>query len=431
MTQATKQPTKQTTKPAATKSAAAKPAAVKSAVIKPIKKVTTVDFLNSMEASGRQTVMLSIDEIKPDPKQPRKSLAAIDGEISPQDMEKLQEFAAELAENGLHQPITVREMPDGTYQLVMGERRWRAFKLNRDKGIQGFDQIECFVRQDLKDKSLRFAQLNENLQRDDLTDLETAAFLKQMLDDYPELKKQELGVLVKKNGQYISRLLALLDPKWAHVVDAGLITYASLLEHYRALPEEAQKAVYESAKAEDRQITSGDIRKANQTAKTKDADKKSAAKTSTNDAANDAAGDDGSWPFPPSGKTGPGMSSELLNEVTQVLKADTPASETYTYRGNAGVGNTIKDTGGDPVIPRGMAALNSTQLHDKHEIRMSIAQLEALLSKHSLETKGHIVSCMLPTEELRNAVKSVGGEVPEDDSQLPLVLLKRLNELQS
>ncbi|MFP3617421.1 hypothetical protein SB778_46070, partial [Paraburkholderia sp. SIMBA_050] len=77
------------------------------------------------------------------------------------------------------------------------------------------------------------AQLAENLQRKDLSDRETAAFLKETLEEFPELQKQQLAKIINQSSQYISRILALLDPKWADVVDSGIITYASLLEQYR------------------------------------------------------------------------------------------------------------------------------------------------------------------------------------------------------
>ncbi|WP_218275073.1 hypothetical protein, partial [Pseudomonas sp. GW460-13] len=82
-------------------------------------------------------------------------------------------------------------------------------------------------------EKIRLVQLAENLNRDDLTDLEVARFVQQTLDENPKLKKSEMGAIMRKDSQYISRILALLKPEWAHVVDSGMITYASLLEQYR------------------------------------------------------------------------------------------------------------------------------------------------------------------------------------------------------
>lgn len=385
---------------------------------------STTDFLNSLTAPGRQAIAIPLDEIRPDPNQPRKSLSAIDGLVGDEDQKDLELLADDIAENGLHQPITVKEMPDGDYQIVMGERRWRAMKLNRDRGLPNSSTIDAFVRQDLKGSTLKFAQLAENLQRKDLTELETATFFKNLLDDYPELQKQQLAKLLKKPNAYITRILSLLDPEWAHVVDSGIITYASLLEQFKALPPETRENLVQTAKQEERSLTSGDLRKARDTAKAK----KAGAGADTGQGSTDE-----NWPFKLAQQGGKGLTKELVEEVAQFVASEARPNENYQYRASGtdrnSRANVIVDTGGDATIPSGAGALNSALLNDKRELKLSMDQFEVLLRMDCFDTKGHMISTMLPVEELRNAILQLGGDVPVDDHQLVTALISRINEL--
>ena len=76
-----------------------------------------------------------------------------------------------------------------------------------------------------------------------------------------------------------------------------------------------------------------------------------------------------------------------------------------------------------------MGALNAAMLNDKRELKLSMDQLEMLLKMDCFDSKGHIVSVMLPIEELRNAVRQLGSLVPEDDHLLAPTLIQRINEL--
>ena len=385
--------------------------------------ISTVDFLNSLTAPGRQTIAIRLDEIHPDPDQPRKSLAAIDGIITPEDQLDLELLADDIFEHGLHQPITVEEMRNGDYRIAMGERRWRAVRLNREKGRPNSETIECFVRQDLKGPKLKFAQLAENLQRQDLTELETATFLKKLLVDFPDLQKQQLAKLLKKPNAYISRILSLLDPQWKHVVDAGIITYASLLEQFKALPEEAREALMNTAKSEERALTSGDLRKARDAAKAPKAPVATSAEHTQ-------------WQLEQLRQQGgSGLTDQVMSDMQQYVQSETRPGETYRYQPegrstqvNAQV-SALRDTGGELSIPHGVGALNAAMLNDKRELKLSMDQLEMLLKMDCFDSKGHIVSVMLPIEELRNAVRQLGSLVPEDDHLLAPTLIQRINEL--
>ena len=101
---------------------------------------STADFLASLAAPTQQVVDIAIDDIAPDPNQPRTRFHSVDGQVDDQSRQRLEELADDIAEQGLLQPITVREKPEGGYQIVMGERRWRAVRLNRERGAAASDR---------------------------------------------------------------------------------------------------------------------------------------------------------------------------------------------------------------------------------------------------------------------------------------------------
>jgi ParB family chromosome partitioning protein len=381
---------------------------------------STLDFLNDMEApaeagGGR---LLDLDDIDPDPKQPRSSFRPVDGQISAEVLEDLQNLADDIAENSLIQPIVVREEANGRFTIIAGERRWRAFRLNREKGVPDSEKIPSIVRQDLTQSKLRLAQLAENLQRSDLSDLETAAYIQELLADYPDLRKKDIGQLVHKKGsgsgsQYVSRILAMLDPKWADVVQTGIIPFASLLEQFRPLPEAQREELKELAKRENRPLTSGDIRAAK-------------ARADAPAAAPAAGGGRNAGPAP--------IDPDLASQINQFIAASAPQGESYQPSPSATAPAPrpkppqIKDVGGDAVIPSGTAALNPS-MYERREARFTLQQLEKLLVRGALSNKVHQVSIMLPVEELKAAITNVGGALPEDDSHLVMKLLEVLNQL--
>jgi ParB family chromosome partitioning protein len=372
--------------------------------------MSTLDFLQSLEAPTAQILKVDIDLIDPDPKQPRQQFYPVDGVIDPETQQALEELADNINAVGLLQPITLREKDDGRYQILIGERRWRAFKLNRDRGAPDSEKIPAMIRQELSAAQLKLAQLAENLQRKDLSDRETAAFLKETLGEFPELQKQQLAKIINQSSQYISRILALLDPKWADVVDSGIITYASLLEQYRALPKSKQKELKETAQRENRALTSGDIRAA------KNGTKKGGASTT---------------PVPqPSADAKQQFDPELARRVQEFVEQQAPQGETYqpseAARSAPAPARQIKDSGGDAVIPEGAGALNPAIL-GKREARLTLQQIELLLSRGALPSKAHLVSVMLPVEEMKHAIGQLGMDLPADDAQLPMVLAEAIN----
>lgn len=367
----------------------------------------TLDFLNSLEAPTAQVISIDIDQIEPDEKQPRKRFHPVDGNIDEEAQTALVELADDIAAVGLTQPIIVRELDDGRYNIIAGERRWRAFRLNRDRGFPDSQEIPAIVRQDLTGSKLRLVQLSENLQRDNLTDLEIAQHLRETLEEYPDLQKQELAKVMNKSSQFVSRVLALLDPKWSDVVDSGMITYASLLEQFRPLPLEVQEQLKEKARAEGRPLTSGDIRAAKETAK-------------------------GQLKAPPQ-PTGPvGVNAELAAKVEELIAQQAPENETYrpsaAAKAPAPSRDRIRDTGGDAVIPAGTGVLSAVA-QQKREARLTLQQLATMLNNGALSDLSHTVALSLPVEEMKHSITALGGTLPEDDSQLPTVLAATINKL--
>lgn len=137
--------------------------------------------------------MLPISEIKPNPNQPRTRF----------DEGAIAALADSIAEVGLLQPIAVCEDPDGGYQIIAGERRWRAARR------AGLSEIPAVIRTG-GDRSSLTEALVENLQREDLTPLEEAAAYQQLLDDFG-MTHEEVGARVGKSRSAITNTLRLLQ----------------------------------------------------------------------------------------------------------------------------------------------------------------------------------------------------------------------------
>lgn len=136
---------------------------------------------------------ISPASIDPNPKQPRTHF----------DEEALAELAHSVKEFGLLQPIVVREMPDGRYQLIMGERRWRASQRAE------LDTIPAIVRQTDDQDLLRDALL-ENIHRVQLNPLEEAAAYQQLLDEF-EVTQSQLAARIGRSRPAITNSIRLLQ----------------------------------------------------------------------------------------------------------------------------------------------------------------------------------------------------------------------------
>lgn len=165
--------------------------------------------------SGQGFAVLPLDAISPNPQQPRARF----------DDEALEGLAASIKEVGLLQPIVVRQIGAGEYQLVAGERRLRAARM------AGLDEIPAIVR-DGDDVSGFTEALVENLQREDLTPLEEAAAYRQLMEDFG-LTHEEVALRVGKSRSAVSNTLRLLQ---LPAVIQGLLEAGALTAgHARAL----------------------------------------------------------------------------------------------------------------------------------------------------------------------------------------------------
>ena len=156
-----------------------------------------------------------VDSISANPRQPRQIF----------DEEALAELAASIKAVGLLQPIVVRKVADGEYQLVMGERRWRASQLAE------LEVVPAIVRETSDSDLLRDA-LIENLHRQQLNALEEAAAYQQLLDDF-DATHEELARKVGRSRPHITNTIRLLNlpPSVQRRVAAGVLSAG----HARAL----------------------------------------------------------------------------------------------------------------------------------------------------------------------------------------------------
>ena len=140
---------------------------------------------------GEQVLQVPIDRIDPNPLQPRTVFQA----------ERLQELSQSIIANGVIQPLIVRQKGD-RYQLVAGERRWRASK------IAGLDKVPVIV-QEFSDAQLLEITLIENIQREDLTPIEVAHAFERLVNELG-LSHEEIGKRTGKDRSTITNTLRLL-----------------------------------------------------------------------------------------------------------------------------------------------------------------------------------------------------------------------------
>ena len=144
------------------------------------------------DASANIPNTLSLDDIDPNPEQPRQEF----------DETKLGELAASIKSQGIIQPLLVRPKA-GRYQLVAGERRWRAAKL------AGLNEVPVLVR-DMSDEDVMVTALIENLQREDLNPIDEAVALKTLRDTL-KMTQDALAARLGKSRPAIANALRLLQ----------------------------------------------------------------------------------------------------------------------------------------------------------------------------------------------------------------------------
>lgn len=168
-----------------------------------------------VDVPGARYVEVPVTAISPNPRQPRRTF----------DEDALEELADSIREVGLLQPVVVRSVAPGQYELIMGERRWRASQR------AGMSEIAAIVR-DTPDNDLLRDALIENLHRQQLDPLEEAAAYQQLLDDFGATHEQ-LAQKIGRSRPHISNTLRLLNlpPAVQKRVAAGVLSAG----HARAL----------------------------------------------------------------------------------------------------------------------------------------------------------------------------------------------------
>ncbi len=136
---------------------------------------------------------INISQIIPNPSQPRKNFK--DGD--------LKELSSSIKNQGLIQPIIVKPTTDNQFQIIAGERRWRACQLN------GLHEVDCVIK-DLDDTNVLEAALIENIQREDLNVIEEANAYKGLID-IKAINNEALAKLIGKSPSHVSNILRLLE----------------------------------------------------------------------------------------------------------------------------------------------------------------------------------------------------------------------------
>ena len=173
-------------------------------------------LLSTNTNNGNQGVKkINISQIIPNPSQPRKNF--IENE--------LRELSLSIKNQGLIQPIIVRSVDDGQYQIIAGERRWRASQL------AGLHEIECIIR-DVEDVNVLEAALIENIQREDLNVIEEAYAYKGLIE-LKNITNENLAKKIGKSSSHVSNILRLLelDDEIKNLVIKGKLS----MGHARAL----------------------------------------------------------------------------------------------------------------------------------------------------------------------------------------------------
>ena len=137
---------------------------------------------------------MRISDIEPNKDQPRKEF----------DKEALAQLADSINKHGVLQPLIVRSLPAGGYQIIAGERRWRAAKM------AGLSEVPVVIRDDIRDEQIMQIALIENLQRENLNPIEEALGYKELMENY-KMTQDELSQVIGKARSSIANSLGLLN----------------------------------------------------------------------------------------------------------------------------------------------------------------------------------------------------------------------------
>ncbi len=155
------------------------------------KGLSAIFLENENESSG--STVLPVSEIEPNRSQPRRDF----------DEESLRELADSIAAHGVLQPLLVRPLAEGGYQLVAGERRWRASRM------AGLFEVPVIVREMTDSEMMQIAMI-ENLQRENLNPVEEAMGYRMLIEEY-HLTQEEISKSVGKSRPVIANALRILS----------------------------------------------------------------------------------------------------------------------------------------------------------------------------------------------------------------------------
>ena len=180
---------------------------------------------NNKNETNNNVQKINISQILPNPLQPRKNFKN----------EELKELSSSIKNQGLIQPIIVKPTDGNQFQIIAGERRWRACQLN------GMHEVDCVIK-DLDETSVLEAALIENIQREDLNVIEEANAYKGLIN-IKNINNESLAKLIGKSPSHVSNILRLLelDKKIQEMVINGYLS----MGHARALigvPDAINKA---------------------------------------------------------------------------------------------------------------------------------------------------------------------------------------------
>lgn len=170
---------------------------------------------SAAQPSGESLATVNIDAIQPGRYQPRTRM----------DQEALGDLASSIKAQGLMQPILVRSISSGNYEIIAGERRWRAARM------AGLTEVPVVVREVGDNAALAMA-LIENIQREDLNPIEEAAGIQRLIDEF-QMTHEAAAQAVGRSRSAVSNLLRLLSltPTVRELLEGGTID----MGHARAL----------------------------------------------------------------------------------------------------------------------------------------------------------------------------------------------------
>ena len=166
------------------------------------------DYMEEPVSNQTPYRLLPIHKIEPNPDQPRQDF----------DEEELSALSESITVHGLVQPLTVREMPNGYFQIIAGERRWRAARMAELKEVPA-------IIMEADDKKTMELALIENLQRQDLNPVEEALGYRSLMDEYG-MTQEETAARVGKSRPAVANALRLLSltPKVLEMVRKGSLS---------------------------------------------------------------------------------------------------------------------------------------------------------------------------------------------------------------